>query len=174
MCVYITYMCRLWDNSLTQVSGAHYQQQIITSGANVSDLHRHSRWYRANNFRRCVQTFRKFTCYENVPLIYKYFWFEWLRIRKYVYWKWFYAKHSPIKSVHRTDIYGTIRMLFRKKSLLLFEHCVHQFHILDFQHLVEIVNIWIYTCNHIILSLFKIKFNKYVCVSVSKHINVCV
>lgn len=80
VCVYITYMCRLWDNSLTQVSGAHYQQQIITSGANVSDLHRHSRWYRANNFRRCVQTFRKFTCYENVPLIYKYFW-----LNDYVY-----------------------------------------------------------------------------------------
>lgn len=83
VCVYITYMCRLCDNSLTQVSGAHYQQQIITRGANVSGLHRHSRWYRANNFRRCVQTFRKFTCYENVPFIYKYFWFERVRIHWY-------------------------------------------------------------------------------------------
>lgn len=52
-----------------------------------------------------------------------------------------FKRNSPIKSVHRTDIYGTIRMLFRKKSLLLFEHCVHKFPILDFQHLVEIVNI---------------------------------
>lgn len=41
VCVYISYMCRLCDNSLTQVSGAHYQQQIITCGANVSGLHRH-------------------------------------------------------------------------------------------------------------------------------------
>lgn len=173
MCVYITYMCRLWDNSLTQVSGAHYQQQIITSGANVSDLHRHSRWYRANNFAGACKLSESLhvtkTChlFTNISDLNDY-----VNVNMCI--ENDFKRNSPIKSVHRTDIYGTIRMLFRKKSLLLFEHCVHKFHILDFQHLVEIVNIWIYTCNHIILSLFKIKFNKYVCVSVSKHINVCV
>lgn len=119
MCVYITYMCRLCDNSLTQVSGAHYQQQIITCGANVSGLHRHSRWYRANNFRRCVQTFRKFTCYENVPFIYKYFWFERLRIHPNVYWKMILSEtYSPIKSIglHHREINCTIRSCLRKKN----------------------------------------------------------
>lgn len=44
VCVYILLICAgCVNNSLTQVSGAHYQQQIITCGANVSGLHRHSR-----------------------------------------------------------------------------------------------------------------------------------
>lgn len=125
MCVYITYMCRLCDNSLTQVSGAHYQQQIITCGANVSGLHRHSRWYRANNFRRCVQTFRKFTCYENVPFIYKYFWFERLRIHTNVYWKMIL---SPIKSIglHYREINGTIRSWLEKKMSIAVINFIYQ------------------------------------------------
>lgn len=136
MCVYITYMCRLCDNSLTQVSGAHYQQQIITCGANVSGLHRHSRWYRANNFRQCVQTFRKFTCYENVPFIYKYFWFERLRIHPNVYWKMILSEtYSPIKSIglHHREINCTIRSCLEKKWVF----CVYKFHISDLQYIVE-------------------------------------
>lgn len=136
MCVYITYMCRLCDNSLTQVSGAHYQQQIITCGANVSGLHRHSRWYRANNFRRCVQTFRKFTCYENVPFIYKYFWFERLRIYPNVYWKMILSEtYSPIKSIglHHREINCTIRSCLKKKWVF----CFYRFHISDLQYIVE-------------------------------------
>lgn len=30
-----------------------------------------------------------------------------------------FKRNSPIKSVHRTDIYGTIRMLFRKKIFII-------------------------------------------------------
>lgn len=83
---------------------------------------------RANNFRQCVQTFRKFTCYENVPFIYKYFWFERLRIHPNVYWKMILSEtYSPIKSIglHHREINCTIRSCLKKKCVF----CVYKFHI---------------------------------------------